>query len=319
VANNGQEALDQLSVVPPDHYHVVFMDLQMPVMDGYEATRRMRADPRYYAQPLVAMTAHAMAEERERCKAMGMNGHLSKPIEPEDLYAMLSRYYTQVSKPDVAVKLGSPVVKAVIPVVDNGLPVVEGLDTSSGLRRAGKNVKLYRKMLETFVSDYADYHQTFMSYMSNAQWGESERLAHTLKGLTATLGASEVAIPAGDLESASKANQVDESKVALEALMLKMTPLISELQRYFSETALVEDSPVDVSVVKTSGLPECLPKLKALLSEGDSDAIDLWDKHQKEFARALSTQAAHAIDMALQNFEFDTALALLGELPAELA
>ena len=92
LANHGEEALNILAAHPAGHFDLVLMDLQMPVMDGYEATRRLRADPRLFRQPVVAMTAHAMTEERERCLALGMNEHLSKPIDPEKLFATVARF-----------------------------------------------------------------------------------------------------------------------------------------------------------------------------------------------------------------------------------
>ena len=92
VANNGQEAIERINAHAPTYFSVVLMDLQMPVMDGYEATRLLRLDSRYVKLPIVAMTAHAMADERERCLVLGMNGHVSKPIDPEMLYATLAEY-----------------------------------------------------------------------------------------------------------------------------------------------------------------------------------------------------------------------------------
>ena len=92
VANNGQEAIERINAHRPTYYSVVLMDLQMPVMDGYEATRLLRLDSRYVKLPIVAMTAHAMADERERCLVLGMNGHVSKPIDPEMLYATLAEF-----------------------------------------------------------------------------------------------------------------------------------------------------------------------------------------------------------------------------------
>lgn len=93
VANNGQEALSMLEM-RPGHYHTVLMDLQMPVMDGYDATRALRAKPVFSKLPIIAMTAHAMSGERETCLAVGMNDHLSKPIEVERLFTVLRRWGT---------------------------------------------------------------------------------------------------------------------------------------------------------------------------------------------------------------------------------
>lgn len=310
VANNGQEALDQLAAVAPDHYHVIFMDLQMPVMDGYEATRRLRADPRYFSLPLVAMTAHAMVEERERCKAMGMNGHLSKPIEPDDLYTTLARYYTGPAVP-AAGQSGNQAA----PADDIPLPNIAGLDTADGLRRAGNKPKLYRQMLAMFASDYADCGQNLARYLANAQWEEAERLAHTLKGLAPTLGVNDVQLPAGELEVACKNRQAEAAQAALAALMPLLMQVLTTLRQYFAEDTA---EPTAAAGAQPGKLPDCLPQLRQLLSEGDSEACDLWEKHHKEFAQALSPQAAHRIGMALQNFEFDAANALLAELPAKL-
>jgi len=93
VVSDGQQALEHLRDKGPDAYHLVLMDLQMPVMDGYTATQRLRADRRFDHMPIVAMTAHAMVEEVDRCAALGMNDHLTKPINPEKLYATLARYH----------------------------------------------------------------------------------------------------------------------------------------------------------------------------------------------------------------------------------
>ena len=95
VVADGQQAVERLRELGPHHYHLVLMDLQMPVMDGYTATQRLRADRRFDPMPIVAMTAHAMVEEVERCAALGMNDHLTKPINPDKLYATLARYLAQ--------------------------------------------------------------------------------------------------------------------------------------------------------------------------------------------------------------------------------
>jgi len=319
VANNGQEALDQLAEVAPDHYHTVLMDLQMPVMDGYEATRRLRADPRYFSLPLVAMTAHAMVEERERCLALGMNGHLSKPIEPDDLYAALACYYTAL---DAHAALAAVTPVASPAASDDGtnlrLPAIAGLDTVVGLRRAGNKHKLYRQLLMRFANDYADFSTTFAGYLAHAQWEEAERLAHTLKGLAGTLGANDVQLPAVELEAACKARQAGAAAATLSVLTPLLTSLLTALQQHFAaEQAATEPEAAALTGDAQPGkLPDCLPQLLRLLGDGDSDAIELWEQHHEAFAHALSPQVAHRIGTALQDFEFDVAQALLAELPA---
>lgn len=311
VANNGQEALDQLAAVSADHYHVVLMDLQMPVMDGYEATRRLRSDARYFSLPLIAMTAHAMVEERDRCLAMGMNGHLTKPIEPDDFYDALSRYYTALANLDNFTV--SPAMADAKPV----LPEITGLDVASGLRRAGNNQRLYIQLLSRFTSDFADCSQTFAGYLASTQWDEAERLAHTLKGLAGTLGANDASLQAGELEVANKRRNAAAAAAALSALTQLLTPLIAALKQYFVENAAAPVVAEAGGDARAGKLPDCLPQLRKLLSEGDSDAIELWEKYHKEFSLALPAQVVHRISTALQNFEFDAALVLLSELPIE--
>jgi signal transduction histidine kinase/DNA-binding response OmpR family regulator len=308
VANNGQEAIDQLNAVAPDFYHLVLMDLQMPIMDGYETTRALRADSRYVELPIIAMTAHAMIEERERCEKIGMNGHISKPIDPDDFYAVLANYYT-------ASELAIEVIK---PVTDISLklPNIIGLDTDSGLRRAGKNRKLYLQMLSQFAYDFENYETTFENYITHSEWTDAERLAHTLKGLAGTLGVNDIQIHANNLETAFKNQQTELAQLALAEMKPLLTPLLQSLKAFF-----VVEKPKDESTdlkIPSGQLPDCLPKLLELLNEGDSDAMDLWENYHAEFAQSLSPKLMNRINNAIQNFEFDAAHELLTELLEKL-
>ena len=153
VANSGREVLDKLlattDCIP---YDLVLMDLQMPEMDGYQATARIRADPRLVDLPIVAMTAHAMAEERDRCLAAGMRGHIAKPIDPEVLYRTLTQFYRpgQTSPAPAPAK-----------TLNHSLPSdpqleIAGLDVVDGLKRVAGNKKLYCSLLRQFVEQQAD-------------------------------------------------------------------------------------------------------------------------------------------------------------------
>jgi signal transduction histidine kinase/DNA-binding response OmpR family regulator/HPt (histidine-containing phosphotransfer) domain-containing protein len=100
VANNGREAIETLSQGPqPVPFDMVLMDLQMPEMDGYQATAKLRADPRFASLPIIAMTAHATIEERQRCLGAGMNDHISKPIDPAMLFSTVGRFYKPLTRP----------------------------------------------------------------------------------------------------------------------------------------------------------------------------------------------------------------------------
>ena len=307
VANNGQEAIDQLNAVAPDYYHVVLMDLQMPVMDGYEATRSLRANFRYLELPIIAITAHAMDEELELCKTIGMNEHISKPIDPDYFFSTLANYYTAPVDSHAVAQINQPTENNI-----STLPEIKDLDVNAGLRRSGQNQKLYLQILKQFTQDFENYEDVFNNYFTHSEWTDAERLAHTLKGLAGTLGADTITTPAANMETACKNKHVEPATAALIEIKALLTPLIQALQLFFT-TEIVEI----VASTSPKKSPSCLPHLLALLVEGDSDVIDLWDTNSKEFTNTLSPQIMTRIDYAIQNFEFDKAHELLANLPDE--
>jgi signal transduction histidine kinase/CheY-like chemotaxis protein len=182
IANNGREAVQILSSgpqVPP--FDVVLTDVQMPEMDGYQATAKLRSDSRLAHLPIIAMTAHATVEERQHCLAAGMNDHVAKPIDPSDLFATVERFYKRTPTSD-------------------DLPAVADLDTKAGLSRVMGNRKLYASLLRQFVEKQGPAVAEIGAALASGGAALAERLAHTLKGAAGNLGAIRVQAAAGDLE-----------------------------------------------------------------------------------------------------------------------
>ena len=214
VANNGREAVDILfqgSSPPP--YDVVLMDLQMPEMDGYQATTRIRGDSRFAKLPIIAMTAHATVEERNRCLAAGMNDHISKPIHPNILFDTVARYYRPATADRLAPPIETEATASVAtsppdshaPAVSaqaDAVPVVEGLDTADGLMRVAGNKNLYLKLLRQFVASEQDAPSRIRERLASQDRATAERMAHTIKGVAGNLGAGAVQSAAADLERA---------------------------------------------------------------------------------------------------------------------
>ena len=155
VANNGEEGV---RAVQEKDYDIVLMDIQMPVMNGYEATAAIRSDPRFKDLPVIAMTAHAMAGDEEKSLKAGMNGHVAKPIDPDQLFATLQKWIKPNEKRDLGQQLE---ISVKIPEAVQAIPEEEGLpeslpwfDLSDGLKRLQGNQKLYRKLLLNFAADY---------------------------------------------------------------------------------------------------------------------------------------------------------------------
>ncbi len=193
VAHNGRQAVDLVLGRAPPMYDVALMDLQMPVMDGYETTARLRADPRSAGLAIVAMTAHALAEERQRCLEAGMNGHMTKPIDPDLLVQTLAAY----RGPDG----GAPSPAAARARAAGDLPVVAGVDVRAGVRRVAGNARLYRSLLAQFARDEAGAAERFSTRLAAGDVDGIARAIHALKGTSANLGADALARAAGDLEA----------------------------------------------------------------------------------------------------------------------
>ena len=169
----------------------------MPRMDGIEATQRIRADSRFSALPIIAMTAHTLVEERERCRNAGMNDFISKPIDPDGLYAMVARWAAAGNAP-------LPVWPTIQPVAAVGMPVLSGIDTAIGLKRMMNKPAFYEKVLRDFYVRFRHATGEISQAIANDQHEEAERQAHSAKGLAATIGAMELNQAAMVLEQALK-------------------------------------------------------------------------------------------------------------------
>ncbi|MET3130912.1 two-component system sensor histidine kinase/response regulator [Oxalobacteraceae bacterium GrIS 1.11] len=183
IAENGAQAI---SMARAGNYDLVLMDMQMPVMDGISATVAMRRMTELAALPIVAMTANAMQGDRERCLAAGMRDFISKPIEPDALWAVLMRW--------IAPRAAAP---------ERPFPAaIAGLDMERGLRRVLGKKELYLTMLDTFLRGQRDIVAAIGQALEEADWAGAERLAHTHKGLAGNLCAAALERAAAALERA---------------------------------------------------------------------------------------------------------------------
>ncbi|MFD2097051.1 PAS domain S-box protein [Corallincola platygyrae] len=217
IANHGQEALDTLQ---NHQFDAVLMDVQMPVLDGYETTRALRKDPRLVDMPVIAMTANAMAGDREKCLASGMNDHISKPVLQEDLYRTLALWIDKERTLAGSEQVKEPARKKAAITLDHDMP----LNAEFGRKQMSGSESAWRSALELFRRDY----RGFVSKLDHAQqagdWDLAERLAHTLKGVAANLG-----MPAlGDLASSAEVKLAGQNQFEPEQLE-QMQALLSQV------------------------------------------------------------------------------------------
>jgi PAS domain S-box-containing protein len=204
IASHGGEAVE---LVQQHVFDLVLMDLHMPVMGGIEATRQIRQLPLGKNLPIVAMTAAVMAEDRERCRAIGMVDFIPKPVEPEDIVRVL-RNHTQP---------GAKVSSAVIPMLPTGEPV---LDLVQGLRRLDGDVALQQSLLHAFVEDYRTLIQRLNAALTQGNTNDAIDLVHSVKGIAANLGAASLAAACARLIAELRSQAPLTTRATFEATVL---------------------------------------------------------------------------------------------------
>ena len=303
VAENGQVAIDKVS---SGAFDVVLMDMQMPVMDGLEATRRIRAMPDFHALPIIAMTANAMQSDREACREAGMNDHVAKPIEPDALFRCLLRWIVRRAPPPEDVLSPGGVSES----QDTEVPAITGLDLAQGMRRVLGNKKLYLSMLRKFEAGMAGAADDIQAAMDAGDFARAELLAHSLKGTSGNIAHGELQRIAGELESAARARRTGEDVRGWigEASAL-LAPLVAEIrQKLAPESDLRADA--GGAEIDVAALNAVCARLVPLLESGDAEAIDVVEQNRALLSAAFGA-ALGTMESALGDFEFDDALSAL--------
>ncbi|MBF0588855.1 MAG: response regulator [Magnetococcales bacterium] len=329
VAHNGQEALDMLA---NNRYDGVLMDCQMPVMDGYTATRAIRKQDRFKDLPVIAMTANAMAGDREKVLEAGMNDHIAKPIRVSEMFATMARW---IKPSGIAPDPGDTMLPPVGPDLDapshatmvesaselNDLP---GIDIEAGMATSNGNHKLYRRLLGKFFSGQSDFDRRFREALKRDDLEDAERIAHTLKGVAGNLGAKDVQSEAWRLELACREEGhthetlvaiLEEVTVSLQMVMIGLEQLVGQ-----DRALQAEASAPGVLSGGFNSAPACaLAKtLKGLLEEDDFDATETVESLRKALTGSPHTALLDPIGRAVAGYDFQAALAPLAQLMAAL-
>jgi signal transduction histidine kinase/CheY-like chemotaxis protein/HPt (histidine-containing phosphotransfer) domain-containing protein len=309
IADNGQEAIDILNLKPDTYYHVVLMDIQMPVMDGYEATRLLRSQDRFASLPIIAMTAHAMLEEKRRCITAGMNDHIAKPFELELLLQTLSSYYTH-DGPLLSLQSSCGAENDRTSGAGKDLPrKIPGVDLTKGLSHCGGMISLYRKILEDHVNNYSNFTATLLALVEKEQWDEFSSVLHTFKGLSGTIGAIDCQEMCVKIESTVMGNKPNLGPLLVE-LDEKLTPALTALADFFAGEP--KQSAEEVVAPCIDGeLNEILMQLDYLLSESDSAVLDFWSEHEAILKKTLPPSKQKKLALAISQFQFEEAQLLL--------
>jgi len=227
IASNGEIAVEMIrNSGNPSKYKLVLMDLQMPVMDGITATRKIRKLREYITLPILAMTADAMAGVKEKVLEAGMMDMLTKPIDPNDVYRKILKWMVRAG----GMKLpNKEVLRREATQPDQLIPEIEGLETEVALQRLNGNKKLYLSILEKYYHNNLNFRQDINVLISAGDSETLKRQFHTLKGLSGSIGAAEIQQLAQELEQCVESDQIEKLQSRLQALEEKMKVLLKEI------------------------------------------------------------------------------------------
>ena len=332
LAGNGQEALDILAC--DAQFDGVLMDCQMPVMDGYTATREIRKNPAWQSLPIIAMTANAMVGDKEKVLEAGMWDHIAKPLNVEVMFATMARWIVPQAAVNAPLATASLAVPAVSDAANTQLGSLYerlsqvGVDTRFGLKTALNKEALYLKLLRKFRDGQGDFEAMFARARDSSSGGTgaltgalsgeerdataAQRCAHTLRGTAANIGATQVQQAADRLEQACKLSapqaQID---ALLQQVLGALQPVLQALQALPDELASDKAQP-SPNAVDAQKLLAVRTRLTELLERGDASAIDLCEQHERLLSAAYADRWKK-IAASIRNFDFEAALLLVGQ------
>ncbi|MGD8590893.1 MAG: response regulator, partial [Chromatiales bacterium] len=309
IAEEGGAALKCLN---EGRFDLVLMDIQMPGMDGYAATRKIRADGRFMHLPIIAMTAHAMEGDQARCLAAGMNDYLSKPVDPARLYEVLHKWLGGGSKrsTDCEAMQDGPVIPESF----------QGIELSQGLKRIGGNRRLFVKLLYDFYLHHHDCCERIGQAIDAGGLQEAHLLAHTLQGVSGNIGCRKLEIAARNLDIAIKQQsmpQILKQREEFCQVAKHAFDILASLLAHWDEKdpEFSSDTPANDPGSRNANL-DIIQELRDLLRDGDPNVSVLMNSLQESLDLSVSEvhEQMKRLQRQVTDFDYDDALTTLQQL-----
>lgn len=330
LADNGKLAVERLQN-NPDSFDIILMDLQMPVMDGYEATRAIRAMPAFKDTPIIAMTAHAMNEERDACLAAGMNDHVSKPIDASHLFRTLAKWAPQTGnkntdlpeteEPEAKENKPAPPAVADETKAVSSLPDVEDgfFNFEDAKNRLGLDDAFFFRLLNDFNRKYEDFEIQLSSAMSGRDFETASRLVHTVGGLAATIGAPVLQKECKAVENALHEGMEDNVDItAVIAAHARVKEGLDQIGGHKSKGAEDETTSTDGEAGPDPRVWDLIRELDSALQSKRMSARNKIN----ELENLLDGSAAASyreLKQAAEKLDFENARLILGRISKELS
>ncbi|MGO9566275.1 MAG: response regulator, partial [Desulfomonilaceae bacterium] len=304
IANNGKEAVD---MVRAGNFDVVLMDIQMPVMGGFEATEEIRRDERFKDLPIIAMTAHAMAGDREKSIEGGMDDHVTKPIDPDQLISALVKWI-KPGKREISEGVCESLseTKEVEDVLPAELP---GISIASGLGRVAGNKRLYTKLLCKFKEGQEDAVEQIKAALQSGDVETAARLAHTVKGVSGNLGGDNLYQAAADLEKAIKEGKqnLDLFITQFDSQLKVVMDGIRVVEERLTARQMPEESGAEVHVDKEA-VKTLLQEIAQLLESDLTEAMNRLEALNHHLANSSVYEEFKRLEKQVESFDTDSAL-----------
>jgi len=304
IASNGKEAVE---MVNKSRYDAVLMDIQMPVMDGYSAAIEIRKNPDFKYLPILAMTANAMTGDREKSLKAGMNDHISKPIDPIELFTILDIWLKNDNVMGALISNTQPVIAKQLEL--------NGIDTKVGLQRVGSNQEFYINMLKKFSINQKNTIDEIQSAIAIGDFELAIRLAHTLKGISGTIGASIVSRVSGVLEDALTKGDTEAVNAQITIVKMELDIVLAAIDGLKANDNQGQ-RPIDNQGynIDIKELKELTGKISEFLKDDDTQAIQYIQRLKEQFPEISAMNEFKRLEAMIERYDFEGSLEILNRM-----
>jgi PAS domain S-box-containing protein len=315
-ACTGQEAIQYIKqAYLKGNFDAVLMDLQMPVMDGYETTREIRKLSGFEVLPIIAMTAHAIKGVEKKCLKAGMNDYVTKPIDPEKLYYVLARWIKLAQVKTISRK--KTIAETDMPEKSR-FKEIAGINLEAGLKHVAGNKEFYIKILQRFSINYSSFIDDFNQLVDLGKRKEAIRLVHSLKGVVGIIGAEKLHFNVDELEDSLEKGNEKKGEIYLEKVNSDLKQLLKEIDKAGILKVQVKNTGTPEQKVVLKELRSQLNILKDLLESYQADAVNFYANISHFLIASGFLSESKVLKQSIELYDFEKALQIVEEIESKL-